>query len=99
MFRFALVSAVVAVAEAGTLFITYEDCSSMHGVVTDLSPTSFPTGSSTIVTGAGTIDEVVNATQITAKVSAMGAQIAACSGDGTSDMVCTLPMGVGGITV
>merc|ERR1711862_816008 len=39
----------------GTLSMTYSDCGSKHGLVTSMSPTSFPLGGTTTVTGTGTI--------------------------------------------
>jgi len=99
MSRFVLASAALAAAEAGTLSITYEDCGSKHGVVTGLSPNSVQTGTTARVTGTGTIDEDVTAVNIAATVSVLGTKLTDCSGDGTSDIVCTLPLGTGSVTV
>merc|ERR1712070_1263376 len=63
------------------------------------SPTSFSTGTSATITGTGTIDEDVTAAKITATISALGTQLSSCSGDGTSDIVCNLPLNTGKITV
>jgi len=67
--------------------------------VTDLQPRAVHTGSTETVTGTGTLDEAVTSAKFTATVSALGAQLTSCSGDGTTDIVCNLPMGVGKITV
>jgi len=98
MFRFVVASAL-ATAEAGTLGITYEDCGAKHAHVDDLQPTSIHTGRTETITGTGTVDEDVTSAQFTATVSALGAKLSSCSGDGTKDIVCHLPMGVGKITV
>ena len=57
------------------------------------------TGTTQAMTGTGTVDEDVTSGHFTATVSALGTKITDCSGDGTSDIVCNLPMGVGKITV
>jgi cathepsin L len=64
-----------------------------------MQPTSIHTGATETITGTGTSDEDVTSAHFTATVTALGAQLASCSGDGTSDIVCKLPMGVGQITV
>jgi cathepsin F len=97
MFRFAL--AGLATAEAATLAVTYEDCGAKHASVTDLQPTSIHTGRTETVTGTGTVDEDVTSAHFTATVKALGATLSTCDGDGTTDIVCNLPMGVGKITV
>jgi hypothetical protein len=98
MSRLALAS-VLATAEAGTLAVTWKDCGAKHGKVTDLKPLSIETGSTVTVTGTGTVDEEVTAGHFTATVSALGTKITECSGDGTKDIVCSLPMGVGSVTL
>jgi len=98
MFRFALAT-TLATAEAGTLAVTWSDCGAAHAKVTDLQPTSISTGKTETVTGTGTADEEVTSASFTATVSALGAQLTSCSGDGTKDITCNLPMGVGHITV
>jgi hypothetical protein len=98
MFRFALAT-TLATAEAGTLAVTWSDCGAAHATVTDLQPTSISTGTTATVTGTGTSDEAVTSAAFTATVSALGAQLASCNGDGTKDITCNLPMGVGHITV
>jgi cathepsin B len=97
MFRFAL--AGLATAEAGTLAVTWKDCGAKHATVTDVSPSTIETGTTTTLTGTGTADEDVTSAHFKATVSALGAQLTSCEGDATSDIVCTLPMGVGTITV
>jgi len=99
MSRLVLASSVLVAAEAGTLSITYKDCGSKHGKVTGLSPTSFSTGTTATITGTGTIDEDVTAAKISATISALGTQLSSCSGDGTKDIVCDLPLNTGSITV
>jgi cathepsin L len=96
MFRFALLPLV---AEAGTLAVTWSDCGAKHATVTDVSPSTIHTGATETLTGTGTTDEDVTSAQFTATVSALGTKLTDCSGDATSDIVCTLPMGVGKITV
>jgi len=70
-----------------------------HGKVTGMSPTPFATGSEVTISGTGTIDEDVTAAKLTATISALGTQLTSCSGDGTSDIVCNLPLNTGNITV
>merc|ERR1712070_1019015 len=84
---------------AATLAVTWEDCGAKHATVDALSPTSIHTGATETITGAGTVDEDVTSAQFTATVSALGAQLSSCDGDGTKDITCDLPMGVGSITV
>jgi len=98
MFRFAVAGAL-ATAEAGTLAVTWKDCGAKHATVTDVEPKTIHTGATETLTGTGTTDEDVTSAQFTATVSALGAKLTDCSGDGTMDIVCTLPMGVGKITV
>merc|ERR1711934_1085978 len=50
-------------------------------------------------TGTGTVDEDVTSATFTATVKAAGATLATCSGDGTTDIECKLPLGAGVITV
>ena len=96
---FRSLASALAAADAATLAITWSDCGAKHATVTDLQPTSVHTGATETVTGTGTVDEDVTSAKFTATVSALGAQLTSCSGDGTQDIVCTLPMGVGKITV
>merc|ERR1719337_348530 len=49
--------------------------------------------------GTGTIDEDVTSASLKATISALGTKLSDCSGDGTSDMVCQLPLNTGSITV
>lgn len=98
MSRLALAS-VLATAEAGSLAVTWSDCGATHAKVTDLSPTTISTGTTVTVTGTGTVDEEVTTTKFTATVSALGTELTSCSGDGTKDIVCQLPLGAATITV
>merc|ERR1712070_836496 len=77
----------------------WSDCGAKHATVTDLQPTTIHTGATETITGTGTLDEDVTSAKFTATVSALGTKLTDCSGDATSDIVCTLPMGVGKITV
>jgi len=81
------------------LAVTWSDCGAKHATVTDLQPTTVSTGKTETITGTGKSDEAVTSAQFTATVSALGSQLTSCSGDGTKDIVCSLPMGVGKITV
>jgi len=81
------------------LAVTWKDCGAKHATVTDVEPKTIHTGATETLTGTGTTDEDVTSAQFTATVSALGAKLTDCSGDGTKDIVCTLPMGVGKITV
>jgi len=92
--------AFAAMAEAATLGVTWGDCGAKHATVDGLSPTTITTGgSATTLTGTGISDEDVTSASFTAVVKASGVKVASCSGDATSDIVCTLPAGVGTITV
>jgi len=102
MVRLAVVSSLIAAAEAaeaGKLAVTWSDCGAKHAKVTDLQPTSVAIGGAATVTGTGTIDEDVTKAKFTATVKAAGATLATCSGDGTADIECKLPLGAGSITV
>jgi len=99
MVRLAVVSSLIAAAEAGTLAVTWSDCGAKHAKVTDLQPSSVALGATATVTGTGTVDEDVTKAKFTATVKAAGATLATCSGDGTADIECKLPLGAGSITV
>jgi len=94
-----VLASVLASAEAATLVVTYQDCGAKHAQVTDLQPTKIHTGATESLVGTGTSDEDVTSAHFTATVSALGAKLSECSGDGTKDIVCKLPMGAGKITV
>merc|ERR1712176_333987 len=85
--------------EASTLAVTWEDCGATHAHVDDLQPSSITTGGTTTLVGTGTSDEDVTSAQFTATVKALGVQVAKCSGDATTDIVCKLPAGAATITV
>merc|ERR1712032_263939 len=89
----------VAVAQAGTLGVTWEDCGAQHATVTDLQPTSISTGTTETLTGAGTVDEDVTSAHFTATVKAAGVKLTSCDGDATEDITCKLPLGAGKIVV
>lgn len=95
----AVAFSLLAVADAATLAVTWEDCGSQHSKITDLQPTTIKTGGTTTLMGTGTVDEDVTSAQFSATIKADGAQVASCSGDGTADIVCKLPLGLGDITV
>merc|ERR1711862_1043034 len=86
-------------AVTGTLGVTWEDCGAKHATVNSLSPLSITTGATTTLTGEGVVDEDVTSANFKATVSAKGVQLTSCSGDGTSDIECKLPLGAGTITV
>merc|ERR1712048_689525 len=86
-------------AEAGTLAVTWSDCGAQHATVNSLSPSSIALGQTTTLTGEGVVDEDVTSANFEATVSAKGVQLTSCSGDGTSDIECKLPLGAGSITV
>jgi len=91
--------AVQAVAEASTLAVTWSDCGAKHATVTDVEPKTIQTGATETIIGTGSSDEVVTSAHFSATVSALGAELSSCEGDGTKDIVCNLPLGVGKITV
>jgi len=90
---------VAATVEDGVLAVTWEDCGAKHGHVDDLQPSVIHTGATETLTGSGISDEEVTSAQFTATLSALGTKLTDCSGDATTDIVCTLPLGVGSITV
>merc|ERR1711998_174445 len=79
--------------------VTWSDCGAKPATVTDVEPKVIHTGATETITGTGTTDEEVTSANFKATVSALGAQLTSCEGDGTKDIVCELPMGVGAITV
>lgn len=93
-FLFALATGI----DAGTLGVTWSDCGAKHATVTDVEPTTFDTGGTTTLTGTGTADEDITSAHFEATVSALGAKLTSCSGDGTSEIQCKLPLGAGAIT-
>ena len=97
--KFAGVFATLAVAEAGTVAVTWSDCGAQHATVTDLQPLSVALGSTQTLTGTGVVDEDVTSGFLTATAYASGVKIVTCSGDGTADIVCKLPLGAGQIAV
>ena len=62
-------------------------------------PTTSYAGFWITLVGSGIVDEDVTGAKFTAKVTAHGAPLASCEGDGTQDTVCKLPLGAGTITV
>jgi len=99
MVRVVLASLLVTAQAGGSLKVTYEDCGAKHAKVTDLKPTSIKIGTSELVTGTGIVDEDVTSATFKATVTALGKKLTSCSGDGKSDVVCKLPLGVGAITI
>jgi len=97
--KFAGVFATLAVADAGTVAVTWSDCGAQHATVTDLQPLSVALGSTQTLTGTGQVDEEVTSGFLTATAYASGVKIVTCSGDGTADIVCKLPLGAGQIAV
>jgi len=95
---FALFSTIAAV-EGGTLAVTWEDCGAKHATVTDLQPTTITTGTTETLIGTGTVDEDVTAAHITMTIKAGGVQLASCEGDGTAEISCALPLGVGAVSL
>jgi C1A family cysteine protease len=91
--------ATLAVAEAATLAVTWEDCGAQHAVVDNLQPTSIETGSTTTLTGSGKVDEDVTSAHFSAVIKAHGVKLTSCEGDATTDIDCKLPLGAGKITV
>ena len=83
----------------GTLDVTLSDCGAKHAKVDSLAPLTIKTGGTTTLVGSGIVDEDVTGAKYTAKVTAHGAPIASCEGDGSQDTVCKLPLGAGTITV
>lgn len=67
--------------------------------MTDLHPLTVTLGTTTTLTGTGTVDEDVTAAHFDAVVYASGVKVTSCSGDGTTDIVCKLPLGAGQIAV
>merc|ERR1712037_753391 len=86
--------------QAGTLAVTWADCgdASTHAKVDDLQPPSIQTGATTTLKGTGAVDEDVPSATFSADVSAAGVKLVSCSGDGSTDVECKLPLGAGSIT-
>jgi len=94
-----ILASLVAAAQAANLAVTWEDCGAKHGKVTSLVPATIEIGSTTAVTGTGKLDEDVTSASFTAVVSAKGHKVVSCSGDGTKDIECKLPLGAGSVVV
>ena len=95
----ALTSAAVVGVAAGTINLSISDCgdSSTHGHVSDLSPSSVPQGTSTLVSGSGHLDTTVSDGSFDVTVKALGVTLQTCSGDLCGASTCALPGGTGSI--
>merc|ERR1712115_30736 len=84
---------------ASTLDITFQDCGGAKSVVTDVSPKSIETGTTSAVVGTGDLSEDVTGASFDTTIKASGVTVASCNGDASKDVVCKLPLGVGAITL
>jgi cathepsin B len=96
--RAALVAALATSVEAGTISLSIEDCGSgVPGHVQDINPKSINTGSTSTITGAGTLDSDVAGGSFTLDIKALGVSLQKCNGDICSASSCDLPLGTGSI--
>jgi len=87
------------VVARGSLAVTWKDCGAQHATVTNVEPTTIKLGSLETLTGFMSLDSDITSAHFKGEVTAKGIRVSTCSGDGTSDMVCKLPLGAGTITV
>jgi len=92
-------AALLATASASTLAITFQDCGGAKAKVSDVSPKSIETGSTSAVVGTGDLSEDVTGASFDTTIKASGVTVASCNGDASKDVVCKLPLGVGAITL
>merc|ERR1712137_1278242 len=88
-----------ATASADTLSITFQDFGGARAKVSDVSPTSIETGTTSAVVGTGDLSEDVTGASFDTTIKASGVTVASCNGDASKDVVCKLPLGVGAITL
>merc|ERR1712137_38010 len=88
-----------ATASADTLSITFQDFGGARAKVSDVSPTSIETGTTSAVVCTGNLSEDVTGASFDTTIKASGVTVASCNGDASKDVVCKLPLGVGAITL
>jgi len=96
MKSFAILS-FLALAEAKQVNIVWNDCGAAHGKTTSLSPQTIMLGTTTTVTGSGTVDVVVSGGQYEIAVKA-GIFRKKLTGNVCEPLKITIPMGVGTIS-
>ena len=74
MAKFAAVSALAGAAFAGDVALSWTDCgdSSTHGKISDVEPKTLTLGTTSTVTGIGSVDEAVPAGSFSASITAGG---------------------------
>jgi len=94
-FACALVASAVAVP------LTWDDCgdASTHGHVTDISPLEIPLGTTTTLTGKGTIDQDINSATFSFVAKVGPVPLLKGSGNVCEDNTIKLPLGAGSILV
>ena len=101
MSKFTLTSTLVLGVQSANLAVSLSDCGDapMHAKVTHVHPDSLKIGATTIAIGTATLDEDVHGADFAVEIKAGGIKVASCGGDATNDIVCTLPLGTGSMTV
>jgi len=81
-----------AMVTGGDLALTFQDCgdSSTHAKVKDITPKSVPLGSTTTVTGSGTLDEDISDGQFQMTMSTAVGTLLSCSGDASQAKECDI---------
>jgi len=100
MAKFAAVSAFAGAAFAGDVALSWTDCgdSSTHGKISDVEPKTITLGTTTTVTGTGSVDEAVSAGSFSASITAGGGLVHdTWKGDLCSASTHSLPLGLGEI--
>eukprot|EP00927_Polykrikos_kofoidii_P082507 TRINITY_DN8223_c0_g1_i1.p1 TRINITY_DN8223_c0_g1~~TRINITY_DN8223_c0_g1_i1.p1 ORF type:complete len:170 (-),score=27.71 TRINITY_DN8223_c0_g1_i1:149-658(-) len=85
----------------GALKLTWKDCgdSSTHTKITSVAPSTVQLGSTTTITGTGTLDTDVSSGTFEATVTGpFGIHLLDCKGDAGAKKTCNLPLGTGSIT-
>merc|ERR1719248_407274 len=88
IFAFAL---LLTTASASNLALSFEDCgdSSTDASVTDVEPKTLPTGSTTVITGSGSLKtDVTGGTYSMTMTGAGGIKLLDCSGDASQAQSC-----------
>jgi len=92
-------AAGIAAANASTLKLTWSDCgdSSTHTKITSFQPATTTSGTKTVMTGAGSIDEDVAGGTFDLEMKTAAGTVS-CKGDASVSKTCNLPLGTGSLT-
>jgi len=92
-------ASVVAVANAGSVTLNWDDCgdADTHTVITDISPVKLALPGSTTITGTGLVDQDTNAGQFKFDAKLAGVSVLKDGGSLCEDKEITMPLNAGSI--